>query len=113
MPKKEPSTFRPGYSPASLDNPPLLRLLIAEATRRGQTLAALAKALGITYERLAQYRRGDGDIAKINRAVLERAAAWLGVPTALVLVLAGTVRPADLLWPSPGSLRDKLERELT
>ena len=103
---------RRGYPPAALSDPPLLRMLIAETTRRGQTLAALAKALGITYERLAQYRRGEGDIARTSRVVLERAAAWLGVPTVLVLTLAGTVRLADFVWPGPGSIRERLDLEL-
>jgi transcriptional regulator with XRE-family HTH domain len=112
MPKKANQSRRRRYPPASLADPPLLRLLIAETTRRGQTLAALAEALGITYERLAQYRRGEGDIARTSRAVLERAAAWLGVPTVLVHMLAGTVRLTDFVWPGTGSLRERLNREL-
>jgi hypothetical protein len=39
------------------DEQVLLWILVAQATQRGDTLAKLAKALGVTYERLAQWRR--------------------------------------------------------
>lgn len=112
MPKKLAVTARRTFAPASLDDPPLLRLLLAETTRRGETLAGLAKALGITYERLAQYRRGDGDISKASRATLEKAARWLGVPTVLVLALARAIRLDDFVWPGTGAMRERVASEL-
>ena len=74
--------------PVTREEQPLLSALVSEATRRGDTLAALAKQLGVTYERLAQWRRNDALIAKANRSVLEKAATYLGLPTVLVLLMA-------------------------
>lgn len=84
--------------PTTADQP-LLRILVAEATRKRITLAALAKALGITYERLAQFRRGEADIANASRETLTAAASFLDVPVVAVLMLAGHIRPQDFLWP--------------
>lgn len=91
---------------------PLLRILVAEATRRNWTLARLAKALGVSYERLAQYRRADADIANATRATLESAASLLGVPLAGIYVLAGKLAPSDFLWPSQSSLRERINKDL-
>ena len=75
-------TPRRGYPPPTSDDPPLLRVLIAEATRRGDTLAAMARHLGVSYERVAQWRRRETNIGNASRPVLEAAGAYLGVPTA-------------------------------
>ena len=81
---------RRGYPPPQLDDHPLLRVLIAEATRRGDTLAALAGALGVTYERVAQWRRKEANVSKASRCVIESAAKYLGIPTVMVLCLTGS-----------------------
>jgi len=72
----------------------------------------LAKALGVTYQRLAQYRRADSDIANATRATLEAAASILEIPVAGVFILAGRLTPADLLWPSRSSMRERLKEDL-
>ena len=98
--------------PVTREEQPLLSALVSEATRRGDTLAALAKQLGVTYERLAQWRRNDALIAKANRSVLEKAATYLGLPTVLVLLMAGLAGLDDFVWPSRDPLKERVGREL-
>lgn len=98
--------------PITQDEQPLLRALVSEATRRGDTLATLAKKLGVTYERLAQWRRNDAQIAKAHRSVLEKAASYLGLPTVLVLMMAGFAGLDDFIWPSQDPLKDRIGRDL-
>lgn len=94
------------------DQQPLLRALISEAAHRGDTLAKLARELGVTYERLAQWRRGEGSIATARRSVHEQAANYLRFPVALVLVMAGQIRPADFVWPARPPLRERISSEI-
>lgn len=113
MTKKEnsPGTRR-NPPPLTRDEQPLLRALVAEATRRGDTLAELARALGVTYERLAQWRRGDAEISRATRAVHVRAATYLGLPTVLILVMSGLAGISDFVWPDKDSLRDRVTHEI-
>jgi len=94
------------------DDEPLMRILIAEATRRGETLAALAEHLGVSYERLAQWRRGEASTKTAHRTVHARAAEYLGIPVVVVLVLAGIVSTEDFIWPGADLLEVRLQREL-
>jgi hypothetical protein len=98
-------------SPA-LDEQPLLRVLVFEATRRAETLSTLAKHLGVTYERLAQWRRNEGLISNAHRDVHERAARYLGWPTVLVLAMAGTLELQDFVWPGSDPLDMRVSRDL-
>ena len=108
---KKPS--RRASPPALLrDEQPLLRVLVTQAAARGDTLANLAKSLGVTYERLSQWRRGEAKIGRAGRPVLEKAAQYLGLPTVLVLALAGGLAVQDFVWPAKGSLRERVGREL-
>lgn len=54
MTEKTRKVKRHNPPPVMGDEQPLLRALVFEATRRGDTLGLLAKHLGVTYERLAQ-----------------------------------------------------------
>src|SRR5674476_692391 len=108
MKKEESSTGRANPPPIVRDEQPLLKALVAEATRRGETLASLAKALGVTYERLAQWRRNDALINNAHRSVHERAAKYLGLPTVLVLMFAGSIGLEEFVWPGRGSLKDRI-----
>lgn len=99
-------------SPMPHDAQPLLRTLVAEAIRRGDTLAALAKALGVSYERLATWRRGDADIRNARPSVYQNAARYLGVPTVLILVMAGTISLEQFIWPQKGAMGERMAREL-
>ena len=112
MPQAKVRTPRRGYPPPTTDDPPLLRVLIAEATRRGDTLAAMAGHLGVTYERVAQWRRKEADIANANRPVFEAAGAYLGVPRAYVLCMVGLITPLDFVHPGRRSMRENAQREL-
>ena len=94
------------------DAQPLLRALVAEAIRRGDTLAALARALGVSYERLATWRRRDANIRSARPSVHQNAARYLGVPTVLVLVMAGTISLEQFIWPQKGAMGERMSREL-
>lgn len=91
---------------------PLLSALAAEATKRGDSLAMLAEALGVSYVRLAQWRRNDADIGTAKRSVHKKAASYLGIPTAFIPLLAGTMRLEDFVWPAKESLNARISREL-
>ena len=110
--KSNPKTQRASPPPVVWDEQALLRILVAQATQRGETLAKLAQALGVTYERLAQWRRGDADISRAQRSVHEKAALYLGLPVVLVLTLAGTLSLGDMVWPGRNSLSARVEMEL-
>lgn len=103
---------RRGYASPTIEDPPLLRVLIAEAIRRGDTLAALARHLGVSYERVAQWRRREADIGNANRPVLEAAGAYLGVPTAYVLCMAGLITAADFAHPTQLSMSERVKQQL-
>lgn len=110
--KRASTGKRGGPPPVLRDEQPLLRALVAEASRRGDTLAGLANALGVTYERLAQWRRNVSAIRNAHGFVHENAARYLGVPTVLVLVLAGVVGLEQFVWPAKGSISERVGREL-
>lgn len=96
----------------SLDDEPLVRLLVAEAARRGDTLVMLAENLGVSYSRLTQWRRKEASIANAHRSVHVNAATYLGLPSVLALVLAGVVTLSDFIWPSPDSLDSRVQKEI-
>lgn len=106
------SAVRANPPPLLRDEQPLLKILVAEASKRGETLASLAKALGVTYERLAQWRRNDAVIGNAHRSVHQKAAQYLGLPTVLVLAFAGWVGLHEFVWPGEESLKVRVDREL-
>lgn len=91
---------------------PLLRALIARADRNGDTMQHLAATLGVSYERLNQWRRGLSHIAHAKRSVHENAARYLGIPMILVQVLSERITLSDLFWPSQDNLEFKVEAEI-
>lgn len=101
-----------GRAPPSLDDPPLIRVLIAESARRAHTFEQLAKELGVSYARFAQWRRGEANVANSRRSVLQAAAKYLDVPTAFVLCLAGLVTADDLVRPAQATMAERLRRVL-
>ena len=46
------------------------------------------------------------------RPVLEKAARYLGLPTVLVLALSGGLAVQDFVWPTKGTLRERVGLEL-
>lgn len=109
---KPGSQKRANPPPILRDEQPLLRALVAQATKRGDTLAMLAKALGVTYERLAQWRRNESAIRNAHASVHEKAAQYLGIPSVLVLVMSGGIGLNSFVWPSTGLFTDRVAREL-
>jgi hypothetical protein len=113
MTKKELNSSLRGNPPLQTrDEQPLLRVLVAEATRRGDTLAMLAKYLGVTYTRLAQWRRNEAAISHAHRKVHENAGRYLGIPTVLVLVMSGLAGLNEFIWPTAEPLNDRVAREI-
>lgn len=94
------------------DGAPLLRALLAEAQRRGHTLTELARQLGVTYERLAQWRRSEGAIGRAQASVHKLAGEYLGIPTVLVLVLANEIGLRQFVWPTRAPMKDRIGIEL-
>lgn len=112
MKNEKSGTPRANPPPLIRDEQPLLKVLVAQATERGETLASLAKALGVTYERLAQWRRNEALISNAHRSVHENAAKYLGLPTVLVLMFAGSIGLEEFVWPGRGTLKDRVVGEL-
>lgn len=101
-----------GRAPPSADDPPLIRVLVAESTRRGDTLEHVARELGVPYQRLAEWRRGETHLANAKRPVLRAAARYLGVPTTFVLCLAGLITLEDLVQPAQVTIEERVRRTL-
>lgn len=110
--KQRSARIAPARMESQTDKEPLLRLLVDEATRRGDTLAALARNLGVTYNRLAQWRRGEASISRANPSVARAAAKYLGVPRVVILALTGVISTTDFVWPGRESLGEAIRREL-
>jgi len=109
---KKKRAVRAGPPPVLVDEDPLLRVLIAKAATQGKPLNALAKELGVTYSRLAQWRRARAAMKSVNRSVHVRAASYLGIPTVLALAMAGVVRLEDFVLPAPESLDERLGKDI-
>lgn len=110
--RKSSRASRSAPPPVVLDDDPLLRILVAKATSRGQPLKSLAQELGVSYGRLAQWRREKTAMRMAHRSVHTRAARYLGIPTVLALVLAGVVSLEDFVLPGPESLDERLSAQI-
>jgi hypothetical protein len=92
---------------------PLLRALFARAQARGDTLTELAQHLGVSYERVAQWRRAESPLKTARRDVHQRAARYLEVPVLLIFALAGIITLDDFSRPVESEpLEAQLDREL-
>lgn len=92
---------------------PLIKALIAQAHRRGESLTTMANHLGVSYERFCQWRRTPSSIANANEVVFIKASQYLGVPTILVMVMAGRVELHQFVWPAAATLEERVFRELS
>lgn len=91
---------------------PLIRALMAHAHRRGESLAQLAKHLGVTYERFSQWRRNPSKVATANETVFVNAAKYLGVPTILAMVMANRIELCQFVWPAAATLDERIVQQL-
>lgn len=99
---REPKASMPPQRPdstARLQDPPLIRALLREAQRRGHQPQQLAGSLGCTHEYVHQLRTGVRETRHIGQEFAENAACYLGVPPALVKLLAGRLSVRDFAWP--------------
>ena len=96
----------------TVDTHPLIAALVSTANRRGHRLGDLAKDLGVSYERLGQWRRRPAEISSAGADVYERAAKYLGIPTALVMVMGGQIRLSHFVWPAATPVADRVAREV-
>jgi transcriptional regulator with XRE-family HTH domain len=94
------------------DEQPLVRALLAQATRQGHTLGELAQKLGVTYERLSQWRRNVVGISRANESVCQNAARYLGIPTVLAMVMAQKINIQQFVWPGGTSLTERVAHQL-
>lgn len=77
------------------DGGPLMGWLVDEAAQRGMSLQELAAELGVTYGYVAQLRNGHKSTASIGKPFAAACARFLGVPTAVVLLLSGFLTLRD------------------
>lgn len=91
---------------------PLIKALMARAHQRGESLAQLAKHLGVTYERFSQWRRNPSKVATANETVFVNAAQYLGVPTILAMVMANRIELCQFVWPAAAKLDERIFQQL-
>lgn len=80
----------------------LLSALLREAAEQGLDQAALAAKLGAQETYLRQLHDGTRLTEHIGRDFAAACARFLGVPTALVLLMAGRIQLADFVHPHRG-----------
>lgn len=76
---------------------PLIGWLTEEAENRGMDLMGLATELRVTVGFLAQLRAGIRESANISRDFADACAVFLQVPTVVVLIVSGHLKPVDFL----------------
>lgn len=79
---------------------PLLAWLVDEARARDIGMQSLARQLGVTYGYIAQLRSGLREVTHISQGFAEACARFLGVPTVMVMVLAGAISIRDFAFPN-------------
>ena len=110
---QKPISSSPRRPAPQARDPALIHLLLVECARRGESITAMARHLGVTYERVAQWRRGEGQVRNARREVLRAAANYLSCAPVYVLVLAGVVDVHDFVFPSSFSARERLRHDLS
>ncbi|MDP4301640.1 hypothetical protein [Leptothrix discophora] len=72
----------------------------------------MAHELGVPYQRIAEWRRRDTDVANAKRTVLRAAAKYLGVPPMFVFCLAGIVTVEDVMYPPESPMSERVKKAL-
>lgn len=91
------------------ENGPLVSWLMDECARRGDTMAVMAAALGVTYGFINQLCTGIRTVHEISHYFCVACARYLGVPTIAVKIVANVVTISDF-WPSNESETEAVER---
>jgi len=92
------SSRRVRHQPTPAD-PPLLRVLLHQADRRGHTVAAMAAELGVSPGYIFQLRNGLRQTEFIGQEFAVACARYLRIPVVLVKLWAGRIRLTDFGWP--------------
>lgn len=80
---------------------PLLALLHARARLRGHSQNELARKIGVSYRRLAQWQSGEASLKSAQPGVLHAVAQYLDMPRAGVLAYVGLLTLDDFEQPAP------------
>ena len=80
------------------DGAVLIAWMLDEAKLRGMKLPELARQLGVTGGYINQLRIGIRQTSNIAHEFASRCAEFLGVPTVVVLVVAGYLTLSDFAW---------------
>ena len=80
------------------DGPVLIAWMLDEARQRGLGLPDLARQLGVTVGYINQLRIGIRKTYEIAHSFASSCAEFLGVPTVVVLVVAGYLTLSDFAW---------------
>lgn len=93
---------------------PLIGWLCDEARRRGLELQEMAAELGVTYGYVNQLRTGIRRTEQISHDFASACAEFLGVPTVVVLLLAGFLTMTDFVTPgeSEAQMVDRAMRQM-
>lgn len=84
----------------TLSDPPLLRVLLHAADRRGHTVTAMAAELGVSQGYIFQLRSGQRKTEHVGQEFTLACARYLRIPVVLVKVWAGRIRLTDFGWPA-------------
>lgn len=79
---------------------PLWAWLLDEAAERNLDAAKLGGELGVTAEHLTELHEGSFDMAGISREFAAACGVYLGVPTVVVLIVAGCLKLVDFVVAS-------------
>jgi hypothetical protein len=84
------ATWNGGLSEDEMGKPggPLMAALLYRADQLGHTLAQMADEMGVTYGYIAQLQSGRRAPESISPQFIDAAAAYLGVPSSIVLLLS-------------------------
>lgn len=82
------------------DGGPLWAWVLDEAAERNLDAAKLGDELGVTADYLAQLHEGSCDVTGISREFAAACGVYLGVPTVVVLILAGCLKLVDFVVAS-------------
>ena len=77
----------------------ILGLLAKQAKKLGHSREQLARALGISYQRLHQYERGLSRVADAKKETLAAIGRYLEIPVIWVMLMTGHISDAETLWP--------------